>query len=42
MKIWDPNGEKYIIEDEYGNNMLQFLYNTVLGRGLLKIIFARR
>lgn len=42
MKIW--NRQKNIIyeEKEYGTSKLKFLYNTVLGRILLKLIFVSR
>ncbi len=42
MKIWNKKKNIYIEEKEYGKRKLEFLYNTFLGRILLKLIFASR
>ena len=42
MKIWDRENKTLIEEKEYGKKSLEFLYNTVVGRILLKTIFASR
>lgn len=41
MKIYDRSLQKYIEEKESNQKSLNFLYKTVLGRILLKCIFAR-
>ena len=38
IKIYDRQNKKYIEEEQYGGNILNFLYNTTLGRILLKIV----
>lgn len=42
MKIWDREKKEFIEEKEYSKKKLEFLYNTVIGRILLKLIFASR
>lgn len=42
MKIWDKENNQFIEEKEYGKEKLNFLYNTYIGRILLKAIFASR
>lgn len=42
MKIWDKEKKEYYEEIEYGKRKLEFLYNTICGRILLKIIFSSR
>lgn len=42
MKIYDRVAGKYIEEKEYGESSLKFLYDTVVGRILLKIFFCRK
>lgn len=42
MKIWDKKIEEFIEEKEYGKEKLEFMYNTVLGRILLKTIFSSK
>lgn len=42
MRLWDRKQNCYIEEVEYGQSLLEFLYQTVIGRGLLKLIFSRR
>lgn len=42
MKIWSREENQFIEEKEYGKTKLEFLYNTYIGRILLKIIFASR
>lgn len=42
MKIWDRKNRKYIEEKECGKRGLEFLYNTVVGRVFLKLIFANK
>lgn len=42
MKIWDRKNNEYIEEEESAQKGAEFLYNTVLGRILLKSIFASR
>lgn len=42
MKIWDRKNNEFIEEKEYGKKKLEFLYNTIIGRILLKLIFASR
>ena len=42
MKIWDKSKNEYYEEIEYGKRKLEFLYNTIIGRLLLKIIFSSR
>ena len=42
MKIWDREKKELIVEKEYGRKKLFFLYNTLIGRILLKLIFASR
>ncbi len=42
MKIYDRAAGKYIEEKEHGENGLKFLYNTAVGRILLKIFFCRK
>ena len=41
MKIWDRKRNIFYEEKEYGKKKLDFLYNTFLGRMLLKLIFSR-
>lgn len=41
MKIYDRKSRNYFDEIEYEKNKLKFLYNTVIGRILLKIIIAK-
>ena len=41
MKIWDRKRNIFYEEKEYGKKKLDFLYNTFLGRILLKLIFSR-
>ncbi len=40
MKIWHRKEQKYIEEQEYQKELLEFLYHTVPGRILLKMIVA--
>lgn len=42
MKIYDRAAGKYTEEKEYGEKGLNFLYNTIFGRILLKIFFCRK
>ena len=42
MEIWDREKKELIEEKEYGSEKLSFLYNTLIGRILLKFIFANR
>ena len=42
VKIYDRAAGKYIEEKEHGENGLKFLYNTAVGRILLKIFFCRK
>lgn len=42
MKIWDREKNAFKEEKEYGKKKLEFLYNTIIGRILLKLIFASR
>ncbi len=42
MKIWDKENNQFIEEKEYGKEKLNFLYNTSIGRILLKAVFASR
>ena len=42
MKIWDREKKLLIEEKEFKKRQIEFLYNTLLGRILLKFIFARR
>lgn len=42
MIIWNRKNNIYFEEKEYGKNKLKFLYNTFLGRILLKLIFETR
>ncbi len=42
MKIYDRKEKIYFEEKEFGKKKLEFLYNTFVGRILLKLIFARR
>lgn len=42
MKIYDRAAGKYTEEKEYGKKGLNFLYNTIFGRILLKIFFCRK
>lgn len=42
MKIWDRKKHCYIEEKEYAKKQLDFLYQTVPGRILLKCIISRR
>ena len=42
MKIWDKENNQFIEEKEYGKEKLNFLYNTYIGRILLKTIFASK
>ena len=42
MKIWDKENNQFIEEKEYGKEKLDFLYNTRIGRILLKAVFASR
>ncbi|MCH5348629.1 MAG: phosphatidylserine decarboxylase [Oscillospiraceae bacterium] len=42
MKIYDRKSGVYTEEKEYGKKKLEFLYNTLLGRILLKLVFARK
>ena len=42
MKIFDRKNNNFIEEKEYGKKKLEFLYNTIIGRILLKCIFASR
>ena len=41
MQIWDRKRNIFYEEKEYGKKKLDFLYNTFLGRMLLKLIFSR-
>ena len=41
MRIYDRKLQKYIEEKEYQEGILRFLYHTVLGRVLLKVLVAR-
>ena len=41
MRIYDRKLQKYIEEKEYQEGILRFLYHTVLGRILLKVLVAR-
>lgn len=41
MKVYDKESKQYIEEKESNQKSLNFLYNTVCGRVLLKCIFAR-
>lgn len=40
MKIWHRSQQKYIEEQEYQKELLEFLYHTVPGRVLLKTVVA--
>lgn len=42
MKIYDRKTGVYTEEKEYGKKKLEFLYNTMPGRILLKLVFARK
>lgn len=42
MKIWDREKNTFKEEKEYGKKKLEFLYNTTIGRILLKLVFASR
>ena len=42
MKIWDRKENIYINEEETAQKGAEFLYNTLLGRILLRLIFASR
>ncbi len=42
MKIYDREKASYYEEKEYGKKKLEILYNTFIGRVLLKYIFASR
>ena len=42
MKIWDREKNTFKEEKEYGKKKLEFLYNTIIGRILLRLIFASR
>ncbi len=42
MRIYDRQAGKYIEEKEFEKKKLELLYNTLPGRILLKLIFARR
>ncbi len=42
MKIYDRENASYYEEIEYGKEKLEILYNTFIGRVLLKYIFASR
>lgn len=42
MKIYDRKAGVYTEEKEYGKKKLGFLYNTLPGRILLKLVFARK
>lgn len=42
MRVWDIVENKYIEEKECGKKQLNFLYNTCIGRILLKTIVASR
>ena len=41
MKVWDRKRNTFYEEKEYAKKKLDFLYNTFLGRVLLKLIFSR-
>lgn len=41
MKIWDREKKVYFEEIEYEKEKLEFLYHTLIGRILLKIVIAR-
>ena len=42
MRIWDRSKQSYVEEVEYEKEKLIFLYQTLLGRILLFLIFSRR
>jgi phosphatidylserine decarboxylase len=42
IKIYDRKTKEVVIEKQYKEGHLKFLYNTVIGRVLLKYIFARK
>lgn len=42
MKVWNREKDQFIQEKDYGKSKLEFLYNTYIGRILLKTIFASR
>lgn len=42
IKIYDRKEKKYYYEKQYGEEKLNFLYNNLIGRVLLKTIFANR
>lgn len=42
MKIWDRKNNTYIFEEETAQKGAEFLYNTLLGRIFLKLIFVSR
>lgn len=42
MIIWNRKNDEYFEEIEYGKSKLNFLYNTFLGRILLRLVFASR
>ena len=38
IKIYNRKTKKYVVEEQYGQNILNFLYNKKIGRILLKIV----
>ena len=40
MIVWDREKKEYAIEKEYGKDLLSFLYQTIIGRVVLKCVFA--
>ena len=42
MRIYNRQSGKYIEEKEFEKKKLELLYNTLPGRILIKLIFARR
>lgn len=41
VKVYDSQRKEIIIEDQFKSDFLRFLYNTVLGRLLLRIVFMQ-
>ena len=41
IQVYDAKQKKLITEDQFGGDFLVFLYNTVMGRLLLKVIFLQ-
>lgn len=38
MRIWNRREQKYIEEQEYQKELLDFLYHTIPGRAMLKVV----